>query len=207
MGHDHDHGSSGYAAPSAPAQAYGSPAAPAVDAYGAPAASPVSYDAPTSAYGAPSAEYGAPSSDYGAPSAEYGAPSDAYGAPQQYNEATGYESYDATAEDSQLFDLSNLSAYIPFLLAVFAAIIVAQIFGPLLGTLFGAKMGLAQSLLEPVNQVKIDIANTLLAPFDLVIGDIDTCTAATGRTLGGNFNMSPDKVLSMIYKATEIYNE
>merc|ERR1712117_412185 len=63
---------------------YGSPAAPAVDAYGAPAASPVS--------------------------------SDAYGAPQQYNEATGYESYDATAEDSQLFDLSNLSAYIPLFL-------------------------------------------------------------------------------------------
>merc|ERR1712117_283053 len=119
---------------------YGSPAAPAVDAYGAPAASPVS--------------------------------SDAYGAPQQYNEATGYESYDATAEDSQLFDLSNLSAYIPFLLAVFAAIIVAQIFGPLLGTLFGAKLDLAQSLLEPVNQIKIDIANTLLAPFDLVIGDL-----------------------------------
>merc|ERR1712027_139871 len=193
MGHDHDHGSSGYAAPSAPAQAYGSPAAPAVDAYGAPAASPVSYDAPTSAYGAPSAEYGAPS--------------DAYGAPQQYNEATGYESYDATAEDSQLFDLSNLSAYIPFFLAIFAAIIVAQIFGPLLGTLFGAKLDLAQSLLDPVGQVKIDIANAILAPFDLVLGDIDTCTAASGRDIGTNWNMSPEKVLTMIYKASEIYNE
>merc|ERR1712027_23247 len=193
MGHDHDHGSSGYAAPSAPAQAYGSPAAPAVDAYGAPAASPVSYDAPTSAYGAPSAEYGAPS--------------DAYGAPQQYNEATGYESYDATAEDSQLFDLSNLSAYIPFFLAIFAAIIVAQIFGPLLGTLFGAKLDLAQSLLDPVGQVKIDIANAILAPFDLVLGDIDTCTAASGRDIGTNWNMSPENVLTMIYKASEIYNE
>merc|ERR1712117_64437 len=156
--------------------------------------------APTSAYGAPSAEYGAPSD-------AYGAPSDAYGAPQQYNEPTGYESYEAAADTADIFDLSNLSTYIPFLLAVFAAIIVAQIFGPLLGTLFGAKLDLAQSLLEPVGQVKINIVNAILAPFGLVLGDIDTCTAASGRTLGGNFNMSPDKVLSMIYKATEIYNE
>lgn len=234
--HAHDHGHSAYAAPAAAQEAYGAPSAPAdaygapaaqpeaygapaapVEQYGAPAAAPVSYEAPTSAYGAPAAEYGAPSapadaygapaSAYGAPADAYGAPADTYGAPQQYAETTGYSDQYDTAEAKPAFDLSAIMGYMPFLLSVFAAIIVAQLFSPLLGLLFGAKLDLAQGLLAPLSSAKIDVVNAVLSPFNLVLGNVGTCTPATGRALGGNWNMSPDNVLSMIYKANEIYSE
>ena len=91
-------------------------------------------------------------------------------------------------------------------MAVFAAIIVAQLFAPLLGVLFGAKLDLASGLLAPFSAAKIDLINAILSPFNLVLGNVGTCTPATGRALEGNWNVSPDNVLSMIYKATEIYN-
>merc|ERR1719483_1968567 len=101
-------------------------------------AAPSSYEAAL----VPASSYGAPASEYGAPSAEYGAPAAEYGAPQEYDAPTGYsDAYAAEAESG--FDLSIITEYLPFFLAVFSAIIVAQLFAPLLGMLFGAKLDLA----------------------------------------------------------------
>lgn len=187
----HDHAASApssYEATLAPAASYGAPAAPAPS------------------YGAPASEYGAPPPVYEAPSDAYGAPSDAYGVPQQYNEPTGYSDAYAAEADSG-FDLSTLSSYLPFFLSVFAAVIVAQLFAPLLGMLFGAKLDLAQGLLAPLTSVKLDLVNAILSPFNLVLGNVGTCTPATGRSLDAGWSMSPDNVLNMIFKANEIYND
>jgi len=175
-------------------------------------AAPSSYEAalvPASSYGAPSApapSYAAPASEYGAPSAEYGAPAAEYGAPQEYDAPTGYSDAYAAEADSG-FDLSIITEYLPFFLAVFSAIIVAQLFAPLLGMLFGAKLDLATGLLAPLTTAKLGLINAVLSPFNLVLGNVGTCTPATGRTLGSGWNMSPDNVLSMLFKANEIYND
>jgi len=168
------------------------------------------------AYAAPSVSY-APASDYGAPAQEYGAPADAYGAPsvgyeqpsyapQEYAEPSGYEATYAQESES-LFDLSKITELLPLFLAVFAAIIVAQLFAAPLAMLFGAKLSLASGILAPLTTAKISLINLILAPFDLVLGNIGTCTPAEGRSLGNDWNMSPDSVLSMIMKANEIYSE
>jgi len=165
------------------------------------------YAAPAVQYAAaPAAEYGAPSDGYGAPSDGYGAPADTYGAPQQYAEYT--DAY-APAQEDGGFDLSKITELLPLFLAVFAAIIVAQLFAPLLGLLFGAKLDLASGLLAPLSSAKIDLINAILNPFQLVLGNVGTCTPATGRSLGGaaDWNMSPDNVLNMLFKANEIYNQ
>jgi len=166
------------------------------------------YAAPAVSYGAPASDYGAPAAEYGAPSDGYGAPADAYGAPQQYAEPTGYE-YAAEASDDSGLDLSKITELLPLFLAVFAAIIVAQLFAPLLGMLFGAKLDLASGLLAPLSGAKIDLINAILNPFSLVLGNVGTCTPAVGRSLGGSaaWNMSPDNVLNMIFKANEIYSD
>jgi hypothetical protein len=159
------------------------------------------YAAPSASYSAADSGYAAPQAGYGAPSVEYGAPS----APSSYD-ATGYE-YTAAQEDDSGFDLSKITELLPLFLAVFAAIIVAQLFAPLLGALFGAKLNLASGILAPLSAAKIDVINAILSPFNLVLGNIGTCTAATGRSLGSpNFSMSPDSVLDMLMKANEIYN-
>jgi len=233
--HDHDSAAptSAYGAPAAPASSYGAPADPApsyiapaaaAPSYAPPAAPAPSYTAPASEYGAPADAYGAPADAYGAPVDAYGAPADAYGAPaadaygapqyiaadptQQYTEPTGYsDAYAAEADTG--FDLSSISSYIdiPFFLAVFAAIIVAQLFSPLLGMLFGAKLDLTSSIVAPLTTAKINLVNAALSPFNLVLGNVGTCTPATGRSLDAGWSMSPDNVLSMLFKANEIYND
>ena len=155
-------------AQAAPAPSYGAPAGPA-PSYEVPAASAPSYGAPVS-YTAPAAEYGVPSAEYGAPSAEYGAPSDAYGAPQQYADPTGYSNAYASEDDSE-FDLLSMIDF-PFFLAVFAAIINAQLFAPLLGFLFGAKLDLASGIFDPLTSAKIGQVNSILSPFNLVLGNV-----------------------------------
>lgn len=176
-------------------------------------------DSAHAAYAAPSVSY-APASDYGAPAAEYGAPADAYGAPsdgygqpayapQEYAEPSGYEATYAQ-EDGGLFDLSKITELLPLFLAVFAAIIVAQLFAAPLAMLFGAKLSLASGILAPLTTAKIDLINLILNPFSLVLGNVGTCTPAgsgPGRSLENDWNMSPDSVLSMIMKANEIYSE
>merc|ERR1712179_69754 len=154
-----------------------------------------------SAYAAPSASYSAADSGYAAPQAGYGAPSVEYDAP-------GYE-YTAAQEDDAGFDLSKITELLPLFLAVFAAIIVAQLFAPLLGALFGAKLSLASGILAPLSTAKIDLINAILSPFNLVLGNVGTCTPAgsgTARSLD-SLNFSPDSVLNMLMKANEIYND
>merc|ERR1712117_688665 len=96
----------------------------------------------------------------------------------------------------------------PLFLAVFAAIIVAQLFAPLLGALFGAKLNLASGILAPLSSAKIDLINAILNPLNLVLGNVGTCTPAGsgGRSLD-SFNMTPDSVLNLILKANEVYND
>merc|ERR1712147_259826 len=132
---------------------------------------------------------------YAAPAAEYGAPDAAYGAPE-YAAPSGYE-YTAAQEDDAGFDLSKITELLPLFLAVFAAIIVAQLFAPLLGMLFGAKLDLASGILAPLSSAKIDVINAILNPFNLVLGNVGTCTAATGRVSPSSFSVSPDNVISM----------
>merc|ERR1711981_449949 len=99
------------------------------------------------------------------PAAEY--TSDSYEQP--------YDSYEADAVDGgDLFDLSKILELLPLFLAVFAAIIVAQLFAPLLGVLFNAKVGLLGGVLGPLGGIKINAINAILNPFGLQL-----CTTAT----------------------------
>ena len=206
-GHHHgDHGShdDGSSAYNAPASAYNAPTAPSYDApaynaptqdsYGAPQEAPV-YAAPQEGYGAPQEGYGPPSTDYGAPTG-YEAPATGYGPP---------------AEDSaDLFDLSALMQFVPLFLAVFAAIIVSQLFAPLLGILFGAKFNLFSTAFGPILNFKTGLLNTALLPFNLALCDISGAApvVSTGRTLGEEFTLNTntdniDLVANMLYKAIE----
>ena len=154
-----------------------------------------------SGYNAPSGGYASPAGGYGAPEQAYAQPSAPAGcdAPQ-----TGYEaSYDAPAYEAaadaggDLFDLSKILELLPLFLAVFAAIIVAQLFAPLLGMLFGAKINLASGLLAPLGDAKIGLINGVLAPFNLALCTITPLAVAAGRStvarsLSEGFTMNAD---------------
>lgn len=152
-----------------------------------------------SGYAAPqSSGYSAPAG-YAAPSA----PADAYGVPTYDNTPT-YQT-----ESKDLFDLSKLTELLPFFLAVFVAIIFAQLMFPLLGAIFAAK----QSLLEPLGGTGITLLNSLLQPFDLAICTTNPLaiagTTTTGREANG-FNLNPEMVSmvsNLLYKAVESYSE
>jgi len=139
-----------------------------------------------SGYAAPAAAsgYGAPAQSYGAPADTYEQPSYAPSAPS-YNEPQGYADY--SDEGTDLFKLDKIVELIPFFLAVFAAIIVAQLFAPLLGMLFDAKLG----LLAPFGCAKRDLINLVLAPLNLAICDISgttpTTECASKRSLASGF--------------------
>merc|ERR1711981_1000504 len=164
------------------------------------------YAAPQGGYAAPSAAYapaapsgyGAPDSGYGAPAAEY--TSDSYEQP--------YDSYEAAADDGgDLFDLSKILELLPLFLAVFAAIIVAQLFAPLLGVLFNAKVGLLGGVLGPLGGIEI---NAILAPFGLTLCNVGPpLTQATGgRSSASGFNLNKDLVdnaANFLYKAFQEY--
>ena len=87
-------------------------------------------------------------------------------------------------------------------IAVFAAIIIAQIFAPLFAALFGAKVGLLGGIFSPLGQAKFDVINAILAPFNLVLGNVGTCTAAT---FGGR-SIDDIGVVEMIDIANNMYN-
>ena len=168
------------------------------DDAGAYAAPQGGYAAPSTAY-APSAPagYGAPDSGYGAPAAEYAA--------ESYEQP--YDTYEAAAGDAggELFDLSKILELLPLFLAVFAAIIVAQLFAPLLGMLFNAKVGLLGGVLTPLGGIKIDAINAILSPFSLTLCNTGTpLTQATGRSSASGFELNKDLVdnaASFLYKA------
>lgn len=163
------------------------------------------YAAPSAAY-APSAPagYGAPDSGYGAPTAEY--TSDSYEQP--------YDTYEAEAVDGgDLFDLSKILELLPLFLAVFAAIIVAQLFAPLLGVLFNAKVGLLGGVLGPLGGIKIGAINAILAPFGLTLCNLPAAaggalTQAVGRSSASGFDLNKDLVdnaANFLYKAFQEY--
>jgi len=167
------------------------------------------YAAPQGGYAAPSAAYapaaptgyGPPDSGYGAPAAEY--TSDAYEQP--------YDSYEAEAADGgDLFDLSKILELLPLFLAVFAAIIVAQLFAPLLGVLFNAKVGLLGGVLGPLGGIKIGAINAILAPFGLTLCNVGPplTQAMGGRSSASGFNLNKDLVdnaANFLYKAFQEY--
>merc|ERR1711981_493742 len=167
------------------------------------------YAAPQGGYAAPSAAYapaapsgyGAPDSGYGAPAAEY--TSDSYEQP--------YDSYEAAADDGgDLFDLSKILELLPLFLAVFAAIIVAQLFAPLLGVLFNAKVGLLGGVLGPLGGIKINAINAILAPFGLTLCNVGPplTQAMGGRSSASGFNLNKDLVdnaANFLYKAFQEY--
>merc|ERR1712027_77096 len=125
----------------------------------APAASS-GYAAPQDAYASPASEYAAP--QYSAPAASYDAP--AY---EQTYDAPSYAAADAGLD----FDLSKLTEILPLFIAVFAAIIVAQLVAPIFSMLFGAKVNFLGGILSPLGQAKVDLINVFLQPFDLTIAD------------------------------------
>merc|ERR1712111_132550 len=154
-----------------------------------------SYAAPQSSYGSPQQDYAAPQQSHDAPqyaAPAYEQPQETYGAP-----AVGYESYQspdyASAEGAldtiDGFDLSKLTELLPLFIAVFAAII-------------GAKVGLLGGIFSPLGQAKFDVINAILAPFNLVLGNVGTCTAAT---FGGR-SIDDIGVVEMIDIANNMYN-
>ena len=214
-----------YGAPAATPSSYGAPAAPAynapvADAYGAPQEAPV-YAPPAQEYGAPQQEYaqetyGAPQQQeyaqetYGAPAAadNYGAPAvaDGYGAPEAaapQNTPTSYNA--ATTALADVMDMSRLAALLPILVAIGAAILVAQIFGPLLGGLFGLKAAGIAGFLAPLGALKVSLINILLAPTGLIICNTGPPLApAVGREAASGFEFDQDKidlVANMMYNA------
>jgi len=174
------------------------------DDAGAYAAPQGGYAAPSTAY-APSAPagYGAPDSGYGAPAAEYAA--------ESYEQP--YDTYEAEAADGgELFDLSKILELLPLFLAVFAAIIVAQLFAPLLGMLFNAKVGLLGGILTPLGGIKINAINAILAPFNLAlctnVGGVLALAGGSRRSSASGFELNKDlvdNVANMLYKSISEY--
>lgn len=152
-----------------------------------------------SGYNAPSAGgYGAPSNGYGAPATD-----DGYGIPTSYEQPTGYQTAPADA-GGDLFNLDKIIELVPFFLAVFAAIIIAQLFAPLLGVLFDAKVG----LLAPFGNAKIDLFNAILTPFNLSLCTITPLAVAGGRNADFRSfsNFDAESVMSLLSQAYEAYS-
>lgn len=150
-------------------------------------------------YAAPSQGYEQPSAGYGAPSASYGAPASDYGAPVYEPSAPSY-----AGDDEGKFDLDKILELLPFFLAVFAAIIVAQLFAPLLGMLFDLKVG----LLSPLAGTKLGLINSLLTPLNLAICDtsVNPIVVAGTTTTGRGFDATNDQIAmisQMAFKAFE----
>ena len=102
-------------------------------------------------------------------------------------------------------DLKTIGLLTAGLGAVGAAILMAQIFGPLLGGLFGLKAAWVGGFLAPLGNLKVQLINVLLAPTGLVI-----CNAGpplspfVGREAPSGFEFDQDKidlVANMMYNA------
>jgi len=144
------------------------------------------------AYSAPQTGYGAPSDGYGPPADVYGAPDTGYTAPE-YGGATG-PSYTATGSGGDLFDLAKLEELAPLFLAVFAAIILANLLGPLFTALLGLKAGLVTPLLGPIGDAKGSLVNIILGFFGLQLCDaaLNAFPAGGREDLASQWNVSPE---------------
>ena len=155
--------------------------------YGAPS----SYQSAGSSYGVPSA----PADNYGTPDVGYGVPS--YGEP-----ASGYGAPVAEDDGGDLFKFDKILELLPFFLAVFAAIILAQLLTPLLGALSG--------IITPFGNIKIDFINLLLGPFSLAICNTNPLSlAGSGKRSfpdASGFFSNPetiDTITSALYDAVK----
>merc|ERR1719312_1346452 len=104
--------------------------------------------------------------------------------------------------ESSKFDLSKLTELLPFFLAVFVAIIFAQLLFPLLGALFTAKAG----LLGPLGDTGINLINGILGTWDLAL--CTTNPLAVAGTGNGRSIVSPDNlaiISDLIVNAIEKY--
>ena len=165
-------------------------------------AAAASYGAPSVSYGAPANEYAAPTYDAPAPSYPadtYGAPADTYAEPS-YDDGVSYQA----ADSGDAFDLSKITELLPLFLAVFAAIIVAQLFAPLLGMLFGAKVNLLTSLAAPLGPAKISLVDAVLAPFNLQLCTTANPPVAAGRSFGAR-SSGDVNVIQLLDSAYKIY--
>ena len=171
---------------------------------------------------APAASYGAPTGGYEQPS--YEAPAASY-APASYEQpsydapATGYAEptatgYDASYSDQTYavqdtvdgFDLSKLLELLPLFIAVFAAIILAQLLAPLFMVLFDAKVGLLGGIINPFGQAKLDIVNAILVPLGYRLSNAALNAApATWPPVKGR-SISEMGVLDMISMAEDMFN-
>jgi hypothetical protein len=163
-----------------------------------------------SGYGAPA--YQSAASSYGVPSApadNYGTPDIGYGAPSYQEPASGYGAPVADDDGGDLFKFDKILELLPFFLAVFAAIILAQLLTPLLGALSG--------IITPFGNIKIDFINLLLSPFNLAICNTNTTPITlagtpTGRKFSdaSGFFSNPeyvDQITSALYDAVKLYQE
>merc|ERR1719410_1963718 len=122
--------------------------------------------------------------------AAYEQPQESYGAPVAY-ESYDTPSYEGGALDTvDGFDLSKLTELLPLFIPLFAAI-------------FGAKAGLLGGIFSPLGQAKFDLINVILAPFNLVLGNVGTCTPAT---FGSGRSFNDIDVLTMLDMANNMYN-
>jgi len=155
---------------------------------------PSAYNSPSAyAPSAPAEGYGVPDTSYGAPT--YGEPASGYGAP-------------VTGEgEGELFSFDKLFELLPFFVAVFAALILAQLLQPLLALLPGVLM--------PFGNAKIDLINFILAPFSLAIcNTVGPTIAGTpgGRSFQNDFTnyASPDTIdaiTNFLFEAIDTYQK
>merc|ERR1711902_330218 len=96
--------------------------------------------------------------------------------------ATGYDASYAdqtyAADTVDGFDLSKLLELLPLFIAVFAAIILAQLLAPLFMVLFDAKVGVLGGIINPFGQAKLDIINAVLVPLGYRIANAAGSTNA-----------------------------
>merc|ERR1712240_428516 len=143
----------------------------------------------------------APQSGYGTPDAGYGTPDVSYGGDTQVSYDYDQQSYEATAGGDDLF--AKLGELLPLFIAVFAAIILAQLITqPLIHLL-----GLLVMLIPGSLALKAPLLNMLLGLFNLQLCQVaadGTLTAFGMRQFDGRalsdaassfgFDISADKI-------------
>merc|ERR1712240_660358 len=124
----------------------------------------------------------APQSGYGTPDAGYGTPDVSYGGDTQVSYDYDQQSYEATAGGDDLF--AKLGELLPLFIAVFAAIILAQLITqPLIHLL-----GLLVMLIPGSLALKAPLLNFLLGLFNLQLCQVaadGTLSAFGGRQFDG----------------------
>ena len=172
----------------------------------APSAPAAGYGAPSGGYEQPS--YEAPAASYAPASYEqpsYDAPATGYAEPSASGYDASYDQQTYAADTVDGFDLSKLVELLPLFIAVFAAIILAQLLAPLFMVLFDAKVGLLGGIISPFGQAKLDIANAILRPLGYAIGNADSTTNAVWN-MKRSLSMDDLNIVDMIDMAGNIYS-